>query len=192
MSSKKNRKINRKRLFFYATPLLLMVGVIIGLSFVPPTTPSPTPTGVTPTAVSDQPPPDRTPTRAPILLATILPSPTPTITPRPAILPDATITLLGPPDESSFYLHDPITFYWQYSEPLLPGQELVLILSQNDAMVATYPLAQPNLGTGFQVSVPLEELLVPGTAVWQVHLQWADEGRSLLTSADRRMRILSE
>ncbi|WP_420644124.1 hypothetical protein [Candidatus Leptofilum sp.] len=194
MTSNGNRKINRKRLLYSVTPLVVMLLIIIGLNFLPRTASEPQPTVMAGTAVSSQPStiPSTTSTRPPILPATILPSPTPTITPRPNVAPEAAITLSGPPNESSLPLNGRITFYWQYSELLLPGQALVFTLRQDDTVIATSSLNQPNFGDGYQVLVAFEDIAEAGTAVWQVRLQWEDESSSLLTSDNRTITLLSE
>lgn len=135
-------------------------------------------------------------TRAPILPATILPSPVPTNTPNtPLPEPEVTamITLLGPPMESAVAIGGRLTFYWTYSEPLPPGQQFVFTLRQNETAVFTETIVEPNLGAGFQLMLHLNDLaLSPGTAVWQLHLEWVDEQRQILTSEARVIILLPE
>lgn len=193
MTKNHNRKINRKRFLFSITPLIILLIAIIGINFLPMTEPVPQTPDPTGTAVSAHPTTAATtPTRPPILQATILPSPTPTSTPRPTISSEAMITLLGPPNESSLPLNGRIAFYWHYSEPLLAGQELVLTLRQNDIVIATSTLNQPNIGAGYQIVIEMADVAEAETADWQVHLQWADDKTPLLTSENRFIRLLSE
>ncbi|WP_420631215.1 hypothetical protein [Candidatus Leptofilum sp.] len=193
MSSNGSRKINRKRLLFSLAPLVALLLVLIGVNLLPLTTAEPQTPAATAVSIATQPAtPIATSTRPPILLATILPSPTPTITPRPTVPPEATIHLFGPPNESTLPLNGRIAFFWQYSEPLLPGQELLFTLRQNDAVIATSRLNQPNFGTGYQILLELEDIAAVGTAVWQVNLQWEDEKTPLLSSENRSLLLLSE
>ncbi|MEZ4589675.1 MAG: hypothetical protein R3D55_00825 [Chloroflexota bacterium] len=191
MSGKPGRRINRKRLFYSITPLLLMLVALVVLNVVTPKTEPPPQNEAANTAVSPQPVANAsTPTRSPILQATILPSPTPTSTPLPDPPAEATITLFGPPAESSLPVNGRITFYWTYSEPLLPGQAMVLTVRQNDLAVAASSLTAPNFGSGYQVSLDFGELTEGGTAVWQVHLQWQNIAEPLLQSEPRSLVLL--
>lgn len=166
----------------------MLLIAIIGINFLPSTDPVPEPTRPASTAVAAQPTTiSSTPSLPPILQATVLPSPTPTITPRPNIAPEANILLYGPPNNSRLPLDGRISFYWHYSQPLLPGQELIFTLRQNDNVIAAAQLKQPNFGNSYQTLIELEEIATAGTAVWQVHLQWADEGIPLLTSEERTL-----
>lgn len=177
-------------------PLLITLFAIVLINWVWPDTPGePSETRPSATAVAIQPTTtSATATRPPILPATILPSPTPTLTPLPD--PDTiteAITLLGPPPESSVAVNGRLAFYWTYPQPLLPGQQFVLTLRQNETVITTQSIAEPNLGEGFQLLVDLAELaVVPGTAVWQLHLEWADDPQQLLPSEERIIILLPE
>lgn len=184
------KKINRKLFILYFSPVLLMVVAIIVLSVRERDTGLPQPT-VTQTAVPTQAiAAATTATRAPILPATVLPSPTPTATLLPDVPANATITLLGPPPDSSVPNNGRIAFYWMYNEPLLPRQEFVLILRQNDEILAASALQQPNLGSGYQVSLDSSDLGALGTAVWQIQLRWQGENTPLLASEARSLVLL--
>lgn len=193
MFGKPRRKINRKRFVLSITPLLLMLVAIVLLNLFTPDATAIQPATASKTAV----PPAQSAaaatiaTRAPILLATILPSPTPTITPLPGVPVEASIIPIGPPDESRLPLDGRITFYWTYSEPLLPGQELVLTLQQNGTILATSSLKMPNLGSNYQISLDLKGMPA-GTAVWQVHLQWQNTTEPLLVSERRSLVLEAE
>jgi hypothetical protein len=108
------------------------------------------------------------------------------------VLEGATITLFGPPAESSLPLNGRIAFYWDYSEPLLPGQELRLTLRQGAQIVATSSLNQPNFGDRYQMVLDVTEVASGGTAVWQVHLQWQDTEQLLLSSELRTLTLVSQ
>jgi hypothetical protein len=198
LASKNNAPQKRwqsKHFWYSIMPLLVTLFAIVLINWVWPDTASELPpTQPGPTAVSAQPTTSSaTVTRLPILPATILPSPPPTITPLPEPDITAAITLLGPPPESSVPLNGRLTFYWRYSEPLPPGQQFVLTLWQNEAVVGTKSIVQPNLGDGFQLLVSLDELaLSPGTAVWQLHLERLDEPQPLLASEERIIILLPE
>lgn len=184
-----------KRFWYSIMPLLITLLAFVLINWVWPNTTSERPSiRSNPTAVSAQPnASSATVTRPAILPATILPSPIPTNTPLPEIDNTAAITLLGPPPQSSVALNGRLAFYWTYSESLLPGQQFVLTLRQNDAVVGTQSLAEPNLGDAFQLLVALDTLsLSPGTAVWQLHLEWDDEQQPLLTSEERSIILLPE
>lgn len=148
------------------------------------------------TAVSAQQPPAAPATpvpRPPILQATILPSPTPTITPFPTVANFATITLYGPPAEASVLQNGRFTVYWTYSEALLPGQQFVLLLQQNEQLLPVGTVAGPNFGEGYQLLINLDGSgILPGTAVWQLQLEWANQPGSLLASEERILVVLPE
>lgn len=191
MSGKPGRKINRKRFLYSITPLVLMLVALVVLNVVTPRTAPPPASGGSHTAVPPQPIANASPpTRGPILQATILPSPTPTITPLPNPPAEAAITLFGPPTESRLPVDGRITFYWAYSELLLPGQAMVLTLHQNDMVVAASSLTEPNFGSGYQISLDLAEMAEEGTAVWQVQLKWQNTAVPLLQSEQRSLVLL--
>lgn len=76
---------------------------------------------------------------------------------------------------------------------MLPGQQFILTVRQNETVVATQSIAEPNLGSGFQLQVELADLaLVPGTAVWQLHLEWTENQQQLLASEERTIILLPE
>lgn len=155
---------------------------------------TPQATLVTTTAVSTQSATHSTSsTRPAIQQAIILPSATPSNTPRPNLATTATITLLGPPPESSVPLNGRLAFYWRFSEPLLPGQQFVFTLWQNETIISEAFVTQANLGDGFQLVLDLGDVpILPGTAVWQLRLEWIDTHLQLLTSEARSLIFLSE
>ncbi len=189
------KRWQNKHFWYSLLPLFItLVAIALFNLFGPGVTDQQPPAQNSPTAISAQvTTPSATVTRGPILRATILPSPTPTITPLPELTTTAAITLLGPPTESSVALNGRLTFYWTYSEPLLTGQQFVFTLRQNDTIISTQAIAAPNLGNGFQLLVDLQELtLSSGTAVWQLHLEWKDEQQPLLNSEERLILLLPE
>lgn len=190
-----HKRWQSKHFWYSLMPLLITLFAIVLINWVwpntigepPGTRPSATAVAVQSTTTS------ATATRPPILPATILPSPTPTLTPLPEPDTTAAIALLGPPPESSVAVNGRLTFYWTYSKPLLPGQQFVLTLRQDETVSTTQSIAEPNLGDGFQLLVDLAELaVVPGTAVWQLHLEWVDDPQPLLISEDRTIILLPE
>ena len=190
----KLKKRIRTRQFWLALAPLIVVLVALGVYNL-------TIASQTTTAVATNPTPTRRPTRTPfpdgtrppILLATILPSPTPTITPRPDVPQTAVITLFGPPDSSSLSQDGQLTFFWTYSEPLPARQQFVLTLHQNGITTVLGMIAQPNFGDAYQLSVNFDAVeLEVGTAVWQLQLQWIDEERPLLASEEREITFIRE
>lgn len=191
MPGKTGRKINRRRLVFSIAPLLVLLLAIVALNWLSPPslatqTPSREATAVPPQISAST--TNHTP--SPILQATILPSPTPTVTPLPEVVSEARITLLGPPAESSFPANGRIAFYWTYSEQLLPGQEFVFTLRENGEVLATSSLSAPNFGTAYQIVLDMAEVIEGETAVWQVQLQWQNIDQPLLASENRTLSLM--
>lgn len=179
-----------KRFGYRVAPLLfLLLGILLVNLFA--TNPQPEQiVTIVETAVATQVP---SATRQPILQATILPSPTPTATSRPLLPDNAAINLIGPPPGSSFPSDGRITFYWQLANPIQSGQQIVLALRQNDREQIVASLDQANFGDGYQVSVNLRDVdILPGTAVWQLHLEWAEDQQRLLSSEARDLTIQNE
>ncbi|MBK8901377.1 MAG: hypothetical protein IPM53_09355 [Anaerolineaceae bacterium] len=191
---KLKKRIKTRQFWITVAPLLIL---LVTLSIYNLTTTRHAETAVATHPTLTLPRATRTPfppgTRPPILQATILPSPTPTSTPRPDVLETAVITLLGPPDESSLPPDGRLAFYWAYTAPLQPRQQFVLTLRQNDANQVLGALNRPNFGDLFQIMVDFEAVEpAVGTAVWQVQLRWIDEERPLLTSEERLLTFLPE
>ena len=177
------------------TPLLLTLAVIGYVNVAEPKAAAVQPTQVAiATTVPRQATPQQTAMPPTLLPATILPSPTPSQTPQPAVPTAAAITLLGPPTESAVLINGRLSFYWRYSETLLPGQQMVFTLSQNDAPLVTVPISEPTLGDTFQLLLDFTAFedaeSWPGTAVWQVHLERASEQTPLLSSEARLLIFL--
>ncbi len=146
-----------------------------------------------PTAVVSQAATPTAPARSPILPATVLPSRVPTNTPRPTAAENAVITLLGPPPGSSAAAEGQVSFYWTYSEALQPGQQFVLLLHQDEVSWRAATINEPNLGDSFQLVLHLDDAaMLPGTAVWQLQLEWIDTQQPLLTSEERLLVLLTE
>lgn len=188
---KLKKRIRTRQFWLTIAPLLIL---LVALSIYNLTIAS-----QTPTAVATNPTPTRRPTRTPfpdgtrppILLATILPSPTPTITPRPDVPETAVITLFGPPDASSLPQNGRLTFFWNYSEALQARQQFVLTLQQNGTTTVLGTVNMPNFGAAYQLSVDFDAVEpAVGTAVWQLHLQWVDEDQPLLSSDERQITFL--
>lgn len=189
---KLNKRIRTRQFWLTIAPLLILL-VALGLYNWLALRQANTAVATHPTPTHSR--PTRTPfpdgIRPPILLATILPSPTPTITPRPNVPETAVITLFGPPDASSLAQDGQLTFYWTYSEPLQARQQFVLTLQQNGVATALGTVKQPNFGDAYQLSVDFG-LVEPavGTAVWQLQLQWLGEDQPLLASEERQITFL--
>lgn len=115
----------------------------------------------------------------------------PTAAPRPTVPATATIILLGPPPEAVFTLEDPITFYWQWTEPLPEAYVFRLYLEAGRREVMLGEAAEPNVGRGYRLRIhPGDYLTGSGTASWQVRLEeTAVGGRTLLASEERTLQI---
>ena len=193
----KNRpsKISRsKRIGYTVAPLLILL-LIFGLTnFFSPEEQQEQMATIGETAVSTtQNSPAATATRRPILQATILPSPTPAATPRLEIPITANITLIGPPANSSLPGNSHVAFYWTFSGSPQPGQEFVLTMQQGDEEIVLGSIARPNLGDGYQLLVDMRTVdVLPGTAVWRLHLEWAENHQRLLSSEERALTFLPE
>lgn len=118
------------------------------------------------------------------------PTPPPTPTPLPTIPANAAITLLGPPPEATFSLEDPVTFYWQWAAPLPEAYVFRLYLEAGDREISLGEVAEPNVGRGYRLRIdPGDYLAGSGTASWQVRLETAVAGRTLLSSEERTLQI---
>lgn len=193
MDSKPVKRLGNKRFWYSIMPLLFMIGIIVIINLLSPDPVESEPNRTVRTAVAVQvSSPQAAGTRQPILQATILPSPTPTVTPLSPISTNAAILLFGPPPGSILPALSRVAFYWSYSETIQPGQEFVLTVRQNGDIVATTAVSQPNFGDSYQAALDFGEIAAPGTAVWQVHLQWRNEAEPLLTSETRNFTLLPE
>ena len=138
------------------------------------------------------PTPLSTNTRPPILQAEILPSATPTLTPRPQHPENININLFGPPANSNLSPNSPVTFYWEYPIRVQSGQQLVVTLEQNGTEYLLGNLIEPNFGSNYQLKVDMRELdIVTGTAVWQVRLEWIEEHEPIINSERRSISFMS-
>ena len=180
-----------KRFWYSITPLLLTLAVIILINlFSSEGSPAPTTPSQNTAVPEANHPNDGQITRPPILPATILPSPTPSATPKPDLPESAQIGLLGPPAGSSLPLNGRTVFYWTYSEQLLPGQVFALQIIQFDQITTHELVTQPNFGDAYQVSIAMDEITAAGTAVWQIHLKWRDQQDLILSSEERIINLL--
>jgi hypothetical protein len=188
------KRLKTRRFWLTVAPLLILL-VLLGVYnlLILRQNSTAVATNFTPT----QPRPTQTPlpegTRAPILLATILPSPTPTLTPRPNVPETAVITLLGPPDESSLPQNGRLAFYWSYPAPLQPRQQFVLILHQEESMQILGTLDQPNFGELYQLLVDFDDIEpVVERPSGSFSFKGIDEKQLLLASEERQILFLPE
>lgn len=194
--SEKNQqkeKSSNQRKFYTVLPLLILLLAFLIINWLTPNQRRDE-VVLLQTAVSQpQPTLSNTRTRPPILPATILPTLTPTPLPLLSLPSSASITLIGPPDNSRLSKNGPVSFYWAYSEQLQSGQQFVFILLQNKQEIIRRVSTEANLGSGFQFQINLQETIVePGTAVWQIGLQWIDEEEWLIASPQRNLTIMSQ
>jgi hypothetical protein len=128
------------------------------------------------------------------LQATILPSPTPTLTPRPNVPETAVITLLGPPDESSLPPNGRLAFYWSYPAASPAPAAVCLNPAPGGKPCKSWAhWISPTLASCISCWLILTAIEpVVGTAVWQLQLQGGDEEQLLLTSEERQILFLPE
>jgi hypothetical protein len=160
-----SRLSKRKRAMLTLMPLLLLL-LCLGLlnswarSVVeanpaptprPPTqTPSLSKTAVTTPAPALETVVTETPTPAPTQTATPLPQPT--------LPPTATITLLGPPNQSRFMAADTITLYWSWPLPLSEDQYFGIYLQEETGESRIGRLEEANFGTGYRWQTAAQSL----------------------------------
>ncbi len=120
--------------------------------------------------------------------ATATPQPTPTI--RPTLPPEAQISLQGPPVDSTLFVNQTITFYWQWPVELAEGDVLTLYLLTADVEIIVGSQSEPNLGTQYQHQLTPDQLnIAPQAVQWQVRLS-NHLGEELLVSDKRPLTLL--
>lgn len=188
----------RYRRLYTLLPLLFLLGCIGAIQVIGRW--QPTPGTADQKAVMDADENDVQPVATPTVttsaagaVASAVATPTATVTatplPTPTIAATATITLLGPPDGAVLVATAVLSFYWQWPLPLTAGQQLTLYHLAATGPVALGSLAEPNLGDGYALHIPAQQLAnASGTAVWYVQLETAN--RDALRSSETRQLSL--
>lgn len=193
MGTGNNRQV--KRTIYVLTPLVLLLLLLAGINLIPRWLSSASSEQTT--AVSPATAPPRTQASVASATTTVAPttiaSPTPSATPTawPTMPPNGTLALLGPPSGSSLPATAAVTFYWQWSAPLIEGQRFVVYLLDEESERPLGVVTEPNLGTHYQLSVPLGDSVTTGAYRWQIRLEHADPPYTYLSSATRALVINS-
>lgn len=124
---------------------------------------------------------------------TTIPQPTPS--PQPTLPPDATITLSGPPNESSFPSNSIVTFYWNWPQPLAENHQFALTLINSDQEQQIATIDEQNLGQQYALTVDTGtiDLTTPESLLfWQIQLINSESGTILAQSVRRELLLLSQ
>jgi hypothetical protein len=161
--------------------------------------PAPTPETSTVTAVSTETTalksiatetPD-TETSLPTLAPTAAPPPAATPIPLPTFPPTATITLLGPPDQSRIMAEDSINVYWTWSLPLAEDQYFGIYLQEETGDTRVGRLEEANFGTGYRWQTEAQHLTDSGGEIrYLIKLETILTDTPLITSEPRTLFIL--
>ncbi len=130
------------------------------------------------------------------LATAVVPTPTsqPTPSPQPTLPPDATITLNGPPEGSSFPSTSTITFYWDWPLLLAENQQFTLSLTNGDQEHQIATVNDQNLGRQYAATVDLGSIeQTPESSLsWQIKLIDSDSGTILAQSERRKLMFISQ
>ncbi len=191
------RLSKRKRAILIILPfimLLLCLGLLNAwaISVAPP--PTPTRLSASATAVTTQAPALETvatDAALPTLAATAVPPPTTTPIPQPPLPPTATITLLGPPNQSRFMAEDNITLYWTWPLPLAEDQYFGIYLQEETGESRIGRLEEANFGTGYRWQTEAQYLTDDGGEVrYLIKLETILSDEPLISSEPRTLFIL--
>ncbi len=119
-----------------------------------------------------------------------VPTATATLIPTATIPPEATIHLLGPPEEALFRLTDTLSFYWQWPVPLAENQLFQVVLFTPNGQRILGQVLESNFGTQYNLhTVAHQTEGTESSAQWQVQLI-STNGEILHRSASRNIRFL--
>lgn len=128
---------------------------------------------------------------APSATATATETSAPTIVPTPTLPPDMIITLIGPPDNSSFRAVDTVSFYGHWPAELVDDQQMVLYIRLDGEEIPLDVLAEPNMGLAYRWLLNMGDLGETAVAVeWFIRLQSNTTGTILRESEIRTLQIL--
>jgi hypothetical protein len=195
-----HRLSKRKRAILISLPFLMLL-LCLGLLnvwarsvAVSPTATTLSTTTTSTTAVPTEPPalkPISTQTGLPTLAATAVPPATVTPIPPPTLPPTATITLLGPPDQSRIMAEDSITVYWTWPLPLAEDQYFGIYLQEETGDTRVGRLEAANFGTGYRWQSEARYLVDGGGEVsYLIKLETILSDEPLTTSEPRTLFIL--
>lgn len=206
-----HRHSKHKRAFLMTLPFLLLLLCLGGLNIwarsvlqpLPAPTPitsKPTPTqnetetsalSITETAVPTE--------KTPIATETPPQTPVPTATPiiLPTLPPTATLTLLGPPDQSRFMATDTITIYWTWPLPLAGDQYFGIYLQEETGESRIGRLEEANFGTGYRWQTAAQTLSDndgddSSEVSYLIKLETTLSGNPLISSQPRTVFILKK
>ena len=116
--------------------------------------------------------------------------PSPTQTPSPTLPPTFVVQLLGPPPSSTFEKDDPVSFYWNWPQPLTKNQQFVLYLVAEHQEIRLETMDEPNVGKNYHLGIVLENL-EPGNYYWQTRLEQINPPAILAESELRPLIIVA-
>jgi hypothetical protein len=192
IEGKTNERPRWQQVVYILAPFFLLLACLGLINFVPRTassTPQPEVIVVKDgevTAVS-------TTTSLPTTQPTATMSPTPTTVPIPTLPPDATINLLGPPDNSAFRKSDTITLYADWTLPLEETQHLAAYIRfDKNPPIQIETLDEPNAGQIYRWQLDLSAFNFTETTnlQWWLQLQTSDDTPPLLVSPARQVTLL--
>lgn len=130
------------------------------------------------------------------LVTAVAPTTFPQLTssPQATLPPDATITLSGPPRESSFPRTGIITFYWNWSLPLAENQQFALTVINSDQEQQIATINEQNLGQHYTLTVDIgtiEQTTPESSLSWQIQLINSESGTVLAQSERRKLLLIS-
>jgi hypothetical protein len=115
-----------------------------------------------------------------------------TLIPQPTLPPTATITLLGPPDQSRFMAEDTITIYWTWPLPLAEDQYFGIYLQEETGETRIGRLEEANFGTGYRWQTEAQYLTDDGGEVnYLIKLETILSDTPLITSEPRTLFVLT-
>jgi hypothetical protein len=192
-----------KQLGMASAPLLLLIACLAIFNLASGLLPSAAPeeSSPSPTSLPDSSPVRASPTSptlaAPTIGVTLSPSATPTAIPTATPIPiptlpaDATIQLLGPPDESASGRGNSISFYWIWPHALPDDAYFSVLIITDEQTFNVESLFAPNLGDTYFSQVNLGQLATNSSALqWQVNLHTPLMTTPLLESDRRTLRLL--
>ena len=191
------RLSKRKRAMIIILPfilLLLCLGLLNAWAVTVAPQPTPTRMAASPTAVTTQSPALETVATdsvLPTLAPTAAPPPTTTPIPQPTLPPTATITLLGPPDQSRVMAEDSITVFWTWPLPLAEDQYFGIYLQEETGESRIGRIEESNFGTGYRWQTEAQYLTDDGGEVsYLIKLETILSDTALISSELRTLFIL--
>ena len=130
-------------------------------------------------------------TSLPTLAPTAVPPAKVTLIPQPTLPPTATITLLGPPDQSRIMAEDSITVYWTWPLPLAEDQYFGIYLQEDTGDTRVGRLEKANFGAGYRWQTEAQYLTDGGGEVrYLIKLETILTDTPLISSEPRTLFVL--